>query len=129
MIMNIGANKKARDGLARVIERWIGHLTGHEVKVDPLAAIEDRDWRWFIGLDPEGSRIGNMLWKGAALGPDFSERVVTLMRLTFMDEASVRPGVRGAPVYLIGAMDKDKIWRLKPQNLIAGLPLMEGQAS
>jgi hypothetical protein len=129
MIMNLGANAKAREGLASVIERWIGHLTGLEVKVEPLASIEDRDWRWFIGLDPEGTKIGNMLWKGAALGPDFAERIVTLMRLTFVDESRVQPGVRGAPVYLIGAMDKDKIWRLKPQNLIAGLPLLEGTAS
>jgi hypothetical protein len=129
MIMNMGANAKAREGLARVIERWIGHLTGIEVKVEPLASIEDRDWRWFIGLDPEGTKIGNMLWKGAALGPDFAERIVTLMRLTFVDESRVQPGVRGAPVYLIGAMDEDKIWRLKPQNLIAGLPLIEGKAS
>ena len=124
MIMNIGASKMAREGLARVIERWIGHLTGLPVKVEPLAAIEDRDWRWFIGLDPEGTKIGNMLWKGAALGPDFAERIVTLMRLTVLDESRVQPGVRGAPVYLIGAMDKDKLWRLKPQNLIAGLPLL-----
>ncbi len=129
MIMNIGANKSAREGLARVIERWIGHLTGIEAKVEPLASIEDKDWRWFIGLDPEGTKIGNMLWKGAALGPDFAERVVTLMRLTFVDESRIQPGVRGRPVYLIGAMDKDKLWRLKPQNLIAGLPLMEGKAS
>jgi hypothetical protein len=129
MIMNMGANAKAREGLARVIERWIGHLTGLDVKVEPLASIEDRDWRWFIGLDPEGTKIGNMLWKGAALGPDFAERIVTLMRLTFVDESRLQPGVRGAPVYLIGAMDKDKIWRLKPQNLIAGLPLLEGKAS
>lgn len=129
MIMNLGANAKAREGLARVIERWIGHLTGLEVKVEPLASIEDRDWRWFIGLDPEGTKIGNMLWKGAALGPDFAERIVTLMRLTFVDESRLQPGVRGAPVYLIGAMDKDKIWRLKPQNLIAGLPLLEGKMS
>ena len=129
MIMNIGANAKARAGLARVIERWIGHLTGLDVKVEPLASIEDRDWRWFIGLDPEGTKIGNMLWKGAALGSDFAERIVTLMRLTFVDESRVQPGVRGAPVYLIGAMDEDKIWRLKPQNLIAGLPLIEGKAS
>jgi hypothetical protein len=129
MIMNMGANAKARAGLARVIERWIGHLTGIEVKVEALASIEDRDWRWFIGLDPEGTKIGNMLWKGAALGPDFAERIVTLMRMTFVDESRLKPGVRGAPVYLIGAMDTDKIWRLKPQNLIAGLPLIEGKAS
>lgn len=129
MIMNIGGNVKARDGLARVIERWIGHLTGLDAQVEPVATIEDRDWRWFIGLDAEGTKIGNMLWNGAALGPDIAGRVVTLLRMTFKDESRIQPGVRGRPVYLIGAMDKDKIWRMKPQNLIAGLPLIEGQTS
>jgi hypothetical protein len=112
-----------------VIELWVKHLLNLEVSVEPLAAIEDKDWRWFVGLDSEGTKIGNMLWKGAALGPDFSQRVVTLMRMTIKDEGRVRADVRGAPVYLIGAMDKDKVWRLKPQNLVAGLPLLEGKAS
>jgi hypothetical protein len=129
MIMNIGGAAKARAGLARVIERWIGHLTGLDVHVEALASIEDRDWRWFIGLDPEGTKIGNMLWNGAALGPEFADRVVTLMRMTFADESRIQPGVRGRPVYLIGAMDSEKVWRVKPQNLIAGLPLIEGMTS
>ncbi len=129
MIMNLGANARARAGLAKVIELWIGHLLGLEVTVEPVATIEDRDWRWFVGLDPEGTKIGNALWKGAALGPAMGERVVTLMRLTFADERAVQPGVRSKPVYLIGAMDADKIWRLKPQNLIAGLPLLESKLS
>jgi Family of unknown function (DUF6352) len=129
MIMNIGANKKAREALARVIERWVQHVLALEVSVEPLASIEDKDWRWFVGLDSEGTKIGNMLWKGAALGPDFSERVVTLMRMTIKDEGRVRADLRSAPIYLIGAMDKDKIWRLKPQNLVAGLPLLESKAS
>jgi len=129
MIMNIGANKTAREALARVIEAFVKHLLALDVSVEPLAAIEDKDWRWFVGLDSEGTKIGNMLWKGAALGPDFSQRVVTLMRMTIKDEGRVRADVRGAPVYLIGAMDKDKVWRLKPQNLVAGLPLLEGKAS
>ena len=66
MVMNIGGNPKARAGLCRVIERWIAHLLGVAVKVETVASIEDRDWRWFIGLDSEGTRIGNALWNGAA---------------------------------------------------------------
>ena len=129
MIMNIGANKVAREALARVIERWVKHLLDLEVSVEPLASIEDKDWRWFVGLDSEGTKIGNRLWKGATLGAGFSERVVTLMRMTIKNEARVRADLRGAPIYLIGAMDGDKIWRLKPQNLVAGLPLLESKAS
>ena len=51
--MNIGGNPKARAGLCRVIERWIAHLLGVAVMVETVASIEDRDWRWFIGLDSE----------------------------------------------------------------------------
>jgi hypothetical protein len=36
--------------------------------------------------------------------------------------------VRGDPVYLILAMTGDKLLRLKPQNLLTGLPLMEAAA-
>ncbi len=123
MVMNIGGNPKARAGLTRVIERWIAHLLGVAVKVETVASIEDRDWRWFIGLDSEGTRIGNALWNGAALEDDAAGRIVALMRLTFEDTRLVDERVGARPVYLILAMGADKVVRLKPQNLVAGLPL------
>ncbi|MDB5649770.1 MAG: hypothetical protein JWL62_1290 [Hyphomicrobiales bacterium] len=129
MIMNLGGNAKARAGLCTAIELWVAHLLGVRVKVEPQASIEDRDWRWFAGLDSEGTKIGNALWNGAALGPTMTERVVALLRLTFEDERMVDPALRGKPVYLIGATDADQIWRMKPQNLLAGLPLAAGRAS
>jgi len=51
------------------------------------------------------------------------------MQLRFEDESRIKPELRGKPIYLIGALDGEKLWRLKPQNLLAGLPLMESQAS
>jgi hypothetical protein len=123
MAMNLGGNPKARDGLCRVIECWIAHLLGVTVKVETVASIEDRDWRWFVGLDSEGTRIGNALWNGAAPGADAAERIAALMRLTFDDARFVDERVGTRPIYLILAMDADKVVRLKPQNLIVGLPL------
>jgi hypothetical protein len=121
MVMNIGGNPKARAGLCRVIERWVGHLLGVAVQVETVASIEDRDWRWFVGLDSEGTRIGNALWNGAAL--DAAERIVALMRLNIEDARLVDERVGTRPVYLILAMGADKVVRLKPQNLLVGLPL------
>jgi hypothetical protein len=129
VIMNLGGDARARGGLARVIELWIGHLLHLEVKVEPLARMEDNDWRWFIGLDSQGTRIGNALWKGETIAPGMVEQIVTLMRLTIVDESRVVPALRGKPIYLIGAMDQENLWRLKPQNLIAGLPLIESEPS
>src|SRR6185295_9777700 len=76
MVMNIGGNPKARAGLCRVIERWISHLLGVAVSVETVPSIEDRDWRWFVGLDSEGTKIGNALWNGAAVDTGAAERVV-----------------------------------------------------
>jgi hypothetical protein len=45
--------------------------------------------------------------------------------LTFRDPAAVDEATKGEPVYLILATTQDKVLRMKPQNLIAGLPLKQ----
>jgi hypothetical protein len=129
MIMNIGGNPKARAGLCRVIERWVAHLRGVAVKVETVASIEDSDWRWFVGLDSEGTRIGNALWNGTAPDGDAAERIVALMRLTIEDARLVDDRVGIKPIYLILAMGVDKVVRLKPQNLVVGLPIQQLEAA
>jgi hypothetical protein len=44
--------------------------------------------------------------------------------MTFADEAEIVEQARGAPTYLIAAMSVDQTLRLKPQNLITGLPVL-----
>ena len=129
MVMNIGGNPKARAGLCRVIERWVGHLLGVAVNVETVAAIEDRDWRWFVGLDSEATRIGNALWNGAALDGIAAERIVALMRLHIEDTRLVDKRVGNKPIYVILAMGSDRVVRLKPQNLVTGLPLVSANAA
>jgi hypothetical protein len=46
-----------------------------------------------------------------------------LLRLNFGDRRLVDERVGDKPVYLILAMDADKVVRMKPQNLVVGLPL------
>jgi hypothetical protein len=123
MVMNLGGDPRARDGLARVIETWIAHLLGVEVKVAPTERIEDADWRWFVGLDAEGTAIGNRLWKGEAVDPGTQSRVCGLFRLEFSDARHADPKIAGKPVYLIMALDEAMVLRIKPQNLVVGLPL------
>ena len=54
--------------------------------------------------------------------------MVGLFRLTFRDPDVVIEKVRGEPVYLILAMTGDKLLRLKPQNLVTGLPIRHLEA-
>ena len=85
--------------------------------------MQDRDWRWFVGLDAEATRIGNALWQGEELDEELQARVLALFRLTFPDRSLVESRAAGFPVYLLLAMTPDRIVRMKPQNLITGLPL------
>ncbi len=126
MALNIGSNPRSRDGLARAVEAWVRHLLQIEVRVEPVASIEDQDWRWFVGLDAEATRIGNALWRGKPLEDDAQARVLALFRLAFADPDRVDPRVSGRPVYLLLAMTGDKMVALKPQNLIVGLPVRTG---
>ncbi len=125
MVLDFGATA-SRDALARVIERWIAHCLGVTATVKPLPEIKDTDWRWFVGLDADGTRIGNMLWKGETLPKAVADRAVAFFRLDFAADAPVLERVKGAPVYLILGMSEDRTIRLKPQNLLAGLPLATG---
>ena len=88
--------------------------------------MRDVNLTWYVGLDAEATRIGDVLWNGEELDEAAQRRVVGLFRLTFRDPGVALDKVQGEPVFLILAMDKDKILRIKPQNLLTGLP---GRAS
>ena len=123
MALDLTAGRHGLAALGEVIRRWIAHLLGVEVKIEPLIELQDAPLVWYVGLDAEGTRIGDALWNGEELDEAARGRVVGLYRLTFEDPNDVEDKVRGEPVYLIGAMTADKVLRLKPQNLLTGLPV------
>lgn len=125
MVVDFGMGKPARDALGKVIAVWVRHLLGLDATVTAVAEIHDREWVWFIGLDQEGTRAGNQLWKGKDLPEADRARIVALYEMRFGDDARLRPEISGRPVYLILGMTPDRIVRVKPQNLIAGLPLRD----
>jgi hypothetical protein len=125
MALNLGSDPRSRAGLARVIETFVSHLLNVAVNVTPLDRLEDPDWRWFVGLDQEGTRIGNALWRGDTLDTGTRERVLAVFSLTFDDPAQVLPNVGERPVYLLLAAAPDRSLQLKPHNLVVGLPLSD----
>lgn len=126
MVLGLGGvDSAARRGLAAVMEGWIRHLLAIEVRIDPVERVDDDDWAWFIGLDAEATRIGNTLWRGEDLDPEAGERILALFRLGFADPREAMTELGARPVWLILAMTSDRMVRMKPQNLIAGLPLRE----
>jgi hypothetical protein len=126
--IDLTAGKPGLAAFATVIERWIAHVIAIDVSVEPLTEMRDVDLKWYVGLDAEATRIGNALWNGEALGEASLSQVVGLFRLTIRDPHIVLEKVGSEPVYLILAMSQDKVIRMKPQNLIAGLPVRQPDA-
>ncbi len=127
MVLNLGgASSQARRGLADAMAAWIRHLLVVDVDIEPVEQIEDDSWTWFVGLDAEATRIGNALWRGDEHDAATGDRIVALFRLTFRDAAEVRSDVGCRPIWLILAMTPDRTIRMKPQNLVSGLPLRAG---
>jgi hypothetical protein len=126
--IDLTAGRQGLAALAEALRRWIVHLTGVDVAIEPLSELREAKFTWYVGLDQDGSRIGDMLWNGDELDQATAARVVGLFRLAFRDPAIVMEKVQGDPVYLILAMTDDKLLRLKPQNLITGLPIRHLEA-
>ena len=107
----------------RVLERWVQHFLGAQVRITPMQQISDPKWSWHVGLDAAATDILNKLYNKEAVDTDELEKVICLFRLDFIDEAAVTQSQAGKPVYMGIAMNDEKQLKLKPQNLLFNLPL------
>ena len=117
---------RARSGLkalARVLERWVLHMLGVQVQIEPVHQINDSAWRWHVGLDVESTAILNDLYQDRPVEAERMARLVSLFTLTFANPAEMRADVAGKPVYLGLATNAEGLVRIKPQNLLLNLPL------
>jgi Family of unknown function (DUF6352) len=114
MALDLTAGGRGVAALGAVVEIWLRHMLSVAVSVEPLSELREVPLTWYVGLDAEGTRIGDALWQGDGIDEATQRRLVALFRLSLPDGAD--------PVYLILAMTSEKTLRLKPQNLLTGLP-------
>jgi hypothetical protein len=107
----------------RVLEKWVQHFLGAQVRITPMQQISDPKWSWHVGLDAAATDILNKLYNKEPVDTDELEKVICLFRLDFIDEAAVTQAQAGKPVYMGIAMNDEKQLKLKPQNLLFNLPL------
>jgi hypothetical protein len=119
MALNLGGDPLARAGLATAIAAFVAHLLGQPVMVAPHVSVERAKLGWYVGLDPVGTAIGDALWRGA---PE-PGAMVGLFSLDFVNPAAMLPKVAGQTVWCFLGLGPDDSIRMKPQNLITGLPL------
>lgn len=123
LALDLSPGRRGLAALATVLERWLKHLLRLDVAIEPFVEPGELALSWYVGLDAEATRLGNALWRGGALGENDQSDIIVLYRLTFADPGIVIERLAGEPIYLILAMTADRRLRMKPQNLLTGLPL------
>jgi hypothetical protein len=123
MALDLSTGRHGLAALGEVIARFLSHLLGLGVAVEALAELQSAPWNWYVGLSSDATRIGDAIWNGDDLDDATRAQIVGLFRLTFRNSEDMIERVRGEPVYLLAAVAADGVLRLKPQNLVTGLPI------
>lgn len=124
-VLDVSFTRPGLDALCRMLEAWVRHFLDLSVSIQPLPSVRDERWRWHLGLDAEASAILDALYAGEDLPEKDRARVLSLFRLEIGDQDAVRADMRGRSVYMAMARDATHRLRLKPQNLLVNLPLVE----
>jgi hypothetical protein len=128
MALDLTAGRAGLGALAEAMRRWIAHLLGVGVTIDALTELRNAPLTWYVGLDAEATRIGDLIWSGGEIDEAAMAKVAGLFRLTFDNPALALDRVQGEPAYLILAVTPDNLIRMKPQNLVTGLPVKHLEA-
>ncbi len=125
-LLDLSPGGRGALALADVLRRWVRHLAGASVTIEPVERVDDERWRWHAGLDVESTAILNALYRGEPVEADARARLAALFRLTFDDPGDALAEAAGRPVYLGLAFRADHTLKLKPQNLLVNLPFARG---
>jgi hypothetical protein len=129
MAIDLTAGRRGLAALAEAMRRWIKHLFAIDVTIEPLTELRGERLAWYVGLDADATQIGNALWNGDDLDEAAASRIVGIFRLMFRDPGVAIERIRGEPVYLLLASSRDHMIRMKPQNLVTGLPIRHREAA
>ncbi|HRK24442.1 MAG TPA: DUF6352 family protein [Beijerinckiaceae bacterium] len=125
LVLNLFDPAHGRAALGEAARVFIRHLCGIDLVLEPVEQLDGEPQAWFLAFDAEATAIGNAVWRGEMLDPDWAARVLALYRFRLPDDRRIAEVRRGRPGFALAAMTSDRMLNIKPQNLILGLPLNE----
>src|SRR5476649_1748299 len=83
MAIDLTAGRDGLAALATAMQRWIGHVLGVAVSIKPLTEMREVNLAWYVGLDADATKIGDMMWNGEEIDEATMGQVIGLFELTF----------------------------------------------
>ncbi len=123
MVYDLTHPAEGRQALALGMAIWTTHLLGFSPVYEPVERFANESFAWFLALDAEGTAIGNKVWTGEVLAESETRRILALFAFTLPDHPRILEDQRGKRAFAILGSTGERLVRIKPQNLIAGLPL------
>jgi hypothetical protein len=123
MVFDLTNRDLGRAALGRALTRWISHLTAIDIAFSPVDQLPSNPFGWFLSLDQDGTVLANKVWRGESLEPEEASRVLALFTFTLPDHPRIQREKRGKAAFAVLGSASDRMVRIKPQNLIGGLPL------
>ncbi len=65
--IDLTAGRRGLTAFAEAMRRWIAHVLGVDVAIEPLTELRDAKFTWYVGLDADASTSGDRLWNGEEL--------------------------------------------------------------
>jgi hypothetical protein len=127
LAVDLRAGQPGAAALVAVLTRWVSHLLAIDILIEPLSELREASLSWYVGLDADATRIGDMLWHSGDIDDATRARLIGLYRLTFVHPTDMIETVRGEPIYVLMAASEEGILRMKPQNIISGLPIRSAE--
>ncbi len=62
MALDLTGGRAGLAALAEAMRLWIAHVLGVEVAIEPLKELREAPLTWYVGLDADATRIGDLLW-------------------------------------------------------------------
>jgi hypothetical protein len=121
--IDLTAGRRGLAALGEVMVRWIRHLLTLEVRILPVSELRNVTFSWYLGLDSEATGLGDLLWSGEKLDAALQAQLVGLYELNFERAEVMDEKFAGATSYLLLAMTQNQVVRMKPQNILSGLPI------
>lgn len=123
LVLNLSDASHGRAALGEAMRIWTTHFLGFSPEYRAVERFSDERFGWFLSLDAEATAIGNQVWQGGEPDETARDRILALFTFTVPDHPRIVAEKRGAPAFALLASDRERLVRIKPQNLIAGLPL------
>lgn len=123
MVLDLTDLVAGRAALGRAMTLWIRHLTDLDIAFEPVEKFTGEPFGWFLSLDQDGTALANKVWSGELLTAEDANRVLALFTFTLPDHPRILLAKRGLRGFAVLGSTIERSTRMKPQNLVAGLPL------